>query len=70
MLLAGSMAGMFQSSVTYPLDMIRTRLSMAAVSHVEYKGIVDCGVQIIRSEGLIAWFVPHPDPSPLVIHSL
>lgn len=56
MLLAGSMAGMFQTSVTYPLDMIRTRLSMAAVEHVQYKGIVDCGVQILRTEGLLAWY--------------
>eukprot|EP01094_Clydonella_sp_ATCC50884_P025278 TRINITY_DN6587_c0_g1_i2.p1 TRINITY_DN6587_c0_g1~~TRINITY_DN6587_c0_g1_i2.p1 ORF type:complete len:260 (-),score=81.55 TRINITY_DN6587_c0_g1_i2:189-968(-) len=56
MLLAGSMAGMFQTSVTYPLDMIRTRLSMAAVSHAQYKGIVDCGVQILRTEGVLAWY--------------
>ena len=54
---AGSMAGMFQTSVTYPLDMIRTRLSMASLSHVHYNGIFDCGAKILKQEGVMAMYV-------------
>mgnify|MGYP001070522891 CR=1 FL=1 len=57
MLLAGSLAGMFQTSVTYPLDVIRTRLSMAALYGVQYRGIFHCAVQLVKTEGIGSWYV-------------
>jgi hypothetical protein len=57
MLLAGSLAGLFQTSVTYPLDVIRTRLSMAALYGAQYRGIVNCASELVRTEGIGSWYV-------------
>mmetsp|Transcript_15167 Transcript_15167/g.22712 ORF Transcript_15167/g.22712 Transcript_15167/m.22712 type:complete len:319 (-) Transcript_15167:6-962(-) len=48
---SGSMAGMFQTTVTYPLDLVRTRLSLAKGFNVHYNGIADCLTQTVRHEG-------------------
>ena len=48
---AGTSAGTFTTLMTYPLDMIRTRLSMAKGHGVEYRGILDCGLTTLKQEG-------------------
>lgn len=55
---AGSIAGLVQIMVSYPLDCVRTRLSLSEglSQGVQYKGIVDCGVQMARSEGISSLF--------------
>jgi len=53
---AGAMAGIVSVVVTYPLDLIRTRLSVQSVTDPQYKGIVDAWMTIMRSEGIFALF--------------
>lgn len=65
-LAAGAGAGILAMSATYPLEMVRGRLTILqeaagstgggkAVS-VPYKGIGDAAVQIVRSEGIMALY--------------
>lgn len=49
---AGTMAGMFQIVVTYPLEVTRTRLTLGPGLGLQYKGIVDCMRTTMRSEGI------------------
>jgi len=51
LLLAGTMAGAVQQFVTYPLEVVRTRLALCSGMGVQYKGIVDCAVTTVRHEG-------------------
>lgn len=37
--------------MSYPIDTIRRRMMMTSGQAVKYKGSVDCGVQILKSEG-------------------
>jgi hypothetical protein len=56
-MMAGTMAGLCQTTITYPLELIRTRLSLgAALSGVEYKGILDCLKLTVRHEGVAALY--------------
>lgn len=56
-MMAGTMAGLCQTTITYPLELIRTRLSLgAAMSGVEYKGIFDCLKLTVRYEGVAALY--------------
>merc|ERR1712072_1267948 len=41
---------------SYPIDSVRRRMMMASGSAVNYKGSVDCGVQILKSEGMGSLF--------------
>ncbi|XP_063934274.1 mitochondrial substrate carrier family protein B-like [Zophobas morio] len=50
-LLAGVFAGVTSATLTYPLDLIRTRLSVQRQSGQTYKGIIHCGRTIIAEEG-------------------
>lgn len=50
-LTAGACAGLIACSACYPLDLIRTRLTMQE-GHQHYRGITDALVQISRKEGL------------------
>ena len=50
-LTAGALAGMTSVFATYPLDLIRTRLSLPDHPH---SGIIDCGRTLIRTEGGIS----------------
>jgi hypothetical protein len=52
---AGSLSGMLQCAVTYPLELVYTRLVMAT-SLGRYKGIVDCFVTTARTEGVGALY--------------
>lgn len=40
--------------MSYPIDTIRRRMMMTSGQAVKYKGSVDCGVQILKSEGFMA----------------
>jgi solute carrier family 25 (adenine nucleotide translocator) protein 4/5/6/31 len=42
--------------VSYPIDTIRRRMMMTSGQAVKYKGSIDCGIQIMRSEGVQAFF--------------
>jgi solute carrier family 25 (adenine nucleotide translocator) protein 4/5/6/31 len=50
--LAGSLAGLFQIVATYPLEVVRTRLTMGPGLGIQYKGILDCFSQTLRNEGV------------------
>ena len=38
----------------YPIDTIRCRMMMTSGSAVKYKGSIDCGMQILKNEGLMS----------------
>lgn len=40
--------------MSYPIDTIRRRMMMTSGQAVKYKGSIDCGVQILKSEGFMA----------------
>jgi len=49
---SGTLAGLFQQVVTYPLETIRTRLTLGPrMSKVQYRGITDAFRETLRSEG-------------------
>mmetsp|Transcript_30550 Transcript_30550/g.58845 ORF Transcript_30550/g.58845 Transcript_30550/m.58845 type:complete len:343 (+) Transcript_30550:191-1219(+) len=50
-LLAGALAGMSATTVGHPLDTVRLRL---ALPNSGYKGMTDCFVKIVRTEGPLA----------------
>jgi Mitochondrial carrier protein len=57
LMLAGSMAGLCQTLVTYPLDLVRTRLSLnSKAAGLEYAGIADCFRKTVRLEGPAALY--------------
>jgi hypothetical protein len=62
LLWVGTLAGLFQTVLTYPLETVRTRLSLGVGQGVAYKGIVDCVRQMIRTEGLSSMYVAAPAP--------
>mgnify|MGYP006144271479 CR=1 FL=1 len=39
-------------SATYPLEVVRSRLSVGPALGIEYKGIVDCARKTIAAEGI------------------
>ncbi|KAI9610878.1 hypothetical protein KEM48_008538 [Puccinia striiformis f. sp. tritici PST-130] len=41
---------------SYPLDTIRRRMMMTSGEKVQYKGMVDCGSQIVKAEGVAFLF--------------
>ncbi|KAL0491940.1 mitochondrial substrate carrier family protein C [Acrasis kona] len=51
---AGSMSGVITHTITFPMEVIRTRLSVAPKSH--YAGIVDCARKIAVAEGRVRPF--------------
>jgi len=40
--------------ISYPIDTIRRRMMMTSGEAVKYKGSIDCGVQIMKTEGFMA----------------
>jgi len=56
LILAGTAAGLFQTCVTYPLETIRTRLTLGTGLGVEFKGITDVARQTLRSEGINGFY--------------
>jgi hypothetical protein len=48
---AGSLSGMLQCTVTYPLELVYTRLVMSSTLG-RYRGIIDCFATTARTEGV------------------
>lgn len=53
-LLSGCVAGAFAQTISYPIDTIRKAMQVAPSG--TYKGMVDCGIQIFKSEGITGLF--------------
>ncbi|KAG7490936.1 calcium-binding mitochondrial carrier SCaMC-2-A-like [Solea senegalensis] len=51
---AGSMAGVIAQSTIYPMEVLKTRLALRKSG--QYTGISDCAKQIVRREGLRAFY--------------
>jgi hypothetical protein len=51
LLWVGTLAGLLQTALTYPLETVRTRLSLGPEQGVKYNGIIDCFKQMVKSEG-------------------
>ena len=51
---AGSSAGAIAQTTIYPLEVIKTRLAVSNTG--QYRGIVDCGIKVVRQHGLKALF--------------
>lgn len=49
---AGTMAGLFQTCVTYPLETVRTRLTLGMGLGVKYDGIFDVVRKTVKAEGV------------------
>ncbi|KAI3406045.2 AGC1 [Candida oxycetoniae] len=57
LLVAGALAGAPSAFFTTPADVIKTRLQVAGKKNdIKYRGIIDCGASILRTEGLSAFF--------------
>lgn len=58
-MLCGALAGITSTTLTYPLDLVRTRLAAQTPDtpmQYRYKGIGDCLVQIVKQEGPLAFW--------------
>lgn len=55
-LIAGAGAGIVAMSATYPLDMVRGRLTVQEGKNSQYKGILHATTTIIREEGPLALY--------------
>nr|XP_057926201.1 calcium-binding mitochondrial carrier protein SCaMC-2-A [Doryrhamphus excisus] len=51
---AGSLAGVIAQSAIYPMEVLKTRLALRTTG--QYAGISDCAKQILRREGLAAFY--------------
>ncbi len=56
LMVSGTAAGLIQIFGTYPLEVIRTRISLSQGFGVKYRGIIDCFVQTVKKEGYGAMF--------------
>jgi len=52
LILSGTSAGLFQACITYPLETVRTRLTLGSSMGAKYNGIVDCFRTTVRTEGI------------------
>jgi len=55
-LTAGILAGLSSVVVTYPLDLVRTRLSVQSSDDLKYKGTIDAFRIIFKEEGVVAFY--------------
>jgi solute carrier family 25 phosphate transporter 23/24/25/41 len=53
-LLAGAGAGIIGMSATYPMDMVRGRITIQETGHQQYRGLLHATGCIVREEGLLA----------------
>lgn len=53
LMLAGMLAGGMQISLTYPMELVRSRLVMGPALGSNYNGILDCARKVVKSEGPI-----------------
>jgi len=57
MMTAGCFAGLCQTVITYPLEVVRTRLSLSsAMGGNQYTGIYQCALTTVRQEGKFALY--------------
>ncbi|KAJ8383703.1 hypothetical protein AAFF_G00215450 [Aldrovandia affinis] len=52
--LAGSMAGAAAQTAIYPLEVLKTRLTLRTTG--QYSGLTDCALQILQKEGIGAFY--------------
>ncbi|XP_014058607.2 calcium-binding mitochondrial carrier protein SCaMC-3 [Salmo salar] len=52
--IAGSLAGATAQTIIYPMEVLKTRLTLRKTG--QYSGIVDCARQILRKEGVRAFY--------------
>ena len=59
LLASGTLAGVSQLVISYPLEVIRTRMAVGSSLHppVVYKGVLQCARRIISTEGPAAMYV-------------
>jgi solute carrier family 25 phosphate transporter 23/24/25/41 len=57
-LLAGTMAGLFQMTITYPIETVRTRMTLSKelAGGISYRGIGHCFVETAKREGVSALY--------------
>ncbi|XP_045154490.1 solute carrier family 25 member 43 [Echinops telfairi] len=55
-IMAGSLAGMVSTIVTYPTDLIKTRLTVQNMLEPSYRGIFHAFSTIYQQEGLLAFY--------------
>lgn len=53
-LVAGSLAGATAQTIIYPLEVIKTRLTLGKTG--QYRGMVDCAKKVFRREGTLAFY--------------
>jgi solute carrier family 25 phosphate transporter 23/24/25/41 len=56
LLWVGTLAGLMQTALTYPLETVRTRLTLGPEQGVKYNGILDCFRQMVKTEGVRGLF--------------
>jgi len=58
MMAAGTCAGLFQITITYPLEVVRTRLCLSEGMRqgTQFNGIWDCASSTLRKEGVAAFY--------------
>lgn len=56
MILAGMAAGLCQAIITYPLEVVRTRLTITSMMGGTYRGMTHCAAATIQQEGLGAMY--------------
>ena len=49
---SGTLAGLFQMTITYPLETVRTRLTVGAAHGAHYDGIWHCLTETVKYEGV------------------
>ncbi|XP_029994835.1 calcium-binding mitochondrial carrier protein SCaMC-3 isoform X2 [Sphaeramia orbicularis] len=52
--LAGSLAGAIAQTTIYPMEVLKTRLTLRNTG--QYSGLVDCAKQILQKEGIMAFY--------------
>ena len=53
---AGTLAGLCQQLITYPLELIRTRLTLGPGMGIKYTGIVHCFRHTVKAEGFTSLY--------------
>ena len=56
LLLAGGFSGISAWIVSYPFDVVKTRIQIDGVKHREYNGMIDCFRKTYQTEGVRAFF--------------
>lgn len=56
LLASGTFAGLMQATITYPLETIRTRLTVGGTLGEPYRGVADCARRTVAREGVGALY--------------